>query len=239
MKLGTKLLMSSVGIVLLVLVVVLFMAITTSQESLKVSIGNDLQHMAEAAAREIDIIMEGDVVETRVLSQADVFETTEPGPMNEYLKEVVQAHPTYNDIRVVTRDAIVFASSIPGEMGKSFFVELREKGKGLFEEALRAKQGDVFFQDAHMHDGALEAMFYTPITDENNINVLYVLATSISFGYVDEMVAYLDDRTIGDKSTYLVNDPGEVIFTLDERAQIFKPLEDIAANPNLKKSIGR
>lgn len=235
MKLGTKLLVSSVGLVLLVLIVVLFMAVTASQRSLEVSIGSDLQHLAEAAAMQIDVFMERRAVEAEMLSQADVFETTNAESMNAYLKEIVEVSPDYNNLRVLDNDGIVFASSETGEMGKSVFIELGEAGRDLFERALRARQGDVFFRDAHMHEGEMEVMFYTPITDENNISVLYVLATSFIIEHIEKMIYHLDDQTVGDKSTYLVNDSGEVIFTSEEYRQALRPFEDIAVSPDLKK----
>jgi len=255
MKLNTKLTLNFVGIVTFAVAIVLIVAVYSSQQELKISIGRDLQHIAQAAARQIDTFMESEVITTRILSQADVFEAAAAAAaeeeedvtaINAYLHEIIEADPDYDSIFVFGDTGVVVASTRNEAIGQSINdlgggVLTRQK-VNLFEKALHAKQGDVFVQDAlrglHSKGGDhLTMEFFTPITDESNINVIYVLMTSINFDHVQAVVSSLDDQTIGDKWTYLVNDPGEILFSLDKTARVLTPLADIQAKPALLEAL--
>jgi len=248
MKLYTKLILNFVGVVLLVVTLVLFITVRSSQQALKISIGADLQHLAQSAARQIDTFIESGIITTRILSQTNMFEAAEIDrvALIAYLNEVVEADPNYDSIFVFDKTGKVVASTIKEKIGQ-FIHELGggiliSQKTNLFERALKAKQGDVFFQDAlqGLHskgDEHLTVQFYTPITDDSNINIIFVLVTFANFDHIQAIVSSLDAQTIGDKWTYLVNDPGEVLFSLDKTARILNPLAYIKAKPTLLNAL--
>jgi len=235
MTIGKLLIGGFTGIVIISISVVSFIAISSSHRALTKSIGGDLQHLAESTAHKIDIFMTERVDDLKVISQADVFETQDKEAISSYLAEVVKAHYGFNEISVVNMDDKIIASSIPESIGVSLSA-VEPKGMDFYMQAKQATQGDVFVQDAHFAALGKDVIvtFYAPITDEQNIKVIAVLMALVNFDLVKEVVTELDEMTIGRKAAYIVNDPGEVIFTLDPETRLFRPLADIQSHPDLK-----
>ncbi|MBT4769753.1 MAG: PAS domain S-box protein, partial [Rhodospirillaceae bacterium] len=105
--------------------------------------------------------------------------------------------------------------------------------EAIFNHALDGKQGDVFVSEATELDSGLGVAFLTPITDESNTIVIKILLTEVNLDVVRKIISDFDERIIGDKYVYLVDNDGRVIISDDPNVETFDPFPDLAVNPEL------
>jgi two-component system, LuxR family, sensor kinase FixL len=235
MKLHRQLLLTHLGIVSVVLVAVLALAVDRYQKTLEENIGMELAHLAEAAATDLEIVMQERVVDLRVLSQADVFEADDTQAMSDYLGEIVAVSHDYVALSVIDMSGGIIASSNPERIGEIYERSERES-LDLLGQARVAKQNEVFVGKVHIdeEEATLELHLLTPITDRDNRAVIRVLDGIVNLEGITRLIHALDDRTVGDKASYLVNAAGKVLVSKDSRATVLSPLQDIRINPHLQ-----
>lgn len=197
------------------------------------SLRHDLKEKSFLVGSSIDRYFSQREHDVRVLSQADVLEGDDIASIIQYLTEVIQETPYLDDIDIINPDGVVIASSgEQNEQGKHV-LELYPELKSLFSDSQRAKQGDIFISDILELDSGAGLAFLTPITDDSNTIVIKTLLVEINLDTVKKIVADFDDRVIGDKYVYLVDNDGRVIVTADPEVQLLDLFPDLFVQPDL------
>jgi len=230
-RLSTKLI--SFGVILTVFVVSLttWLAITASERALRESIERNIVNVAANTAGAIDEFLMERVVELKILAQSQVFQDQGDQQVQSYMLPVLIENPHLKQLILFKKSGGTVSVTESSQL-IDWIKNRDDDSRRLLMQAFSARQGDVFFRDAHIRGNQLVSYIFTPIVDQN-LNVTAVLASVVNLDYVKNKVSEMDRRTIGNKHAYLVNVRGEVLFSLDPLSQTFKPMPDSKAFPNL------
>ena len=233
--LSSKIILNNFLVLFLTLIVVIFISNNAFEKTLYNSIGAGLKNYADETAFAIDHYIYGCIEELKIISQADVFEKKKPKQISQYLNEILKESSSFILLLVVNEngDLISLATNkneesmnpIVQSLLKSFYL------KGLSF----AKQGEVFYEDHIRIIDKFYPYLLTPLTDDTNIIVEGALIGIINTTFIKQEVDRIDDRTIGDKAAYLVDDPGNVLYSREPGIKLFSSLLDIEAQPKLRK----
>jgi signal transduction histidine kinase len=171
--------------------------------------------------------------DARILSQADVLEGSDLDAIIQYLTEVIEETPYLDDIDVIDTDGVIIASSGEQNEQGEHIQTLYPSLETVFNEASVARQGQVFVSDVLDLDTGLGLAFLTPITDESNLIVIRILLVEVNLDIVASIVADFDDRVIGDKYVYLVDNDGNVLVSADPATSALSPFPDLAVQAGL------
>ncbi|MBL4790358.1 MAG: cache domain-containing protein, partial [Kordiimonadaceae bacterium] len=197
------------------------------------SLRNDLKEKSFLVGADIDRFFDQRLTDVLTLSQADVLEGDDTAAIIQYLTEIIEGTPYLDDIDVIQIDGTIIASSgEQNEKGKNI-LQLFPQLRHIFVDVLAGKQGDVFVSEILELDGGAGQAFLTPITDDANVNVVKVLLVEINLDTVKKIVAEFDERVIGDKYVYLVDNDGRVIVSADPATGLLTPFPDLKAQPDL------
>jgi len=239
MKIRTKLIFGFLSIILLIAVIG-YVSIERSREMLISDIKKELTEKSFLVADSINGFIDNRITSIRVFSQADIFEGDIQGEDSrkkiiKYLTEIVQEDKHIVDINVIDLTGKVIASS--GDHNKAGTVVTQHFSDvgSLFEQVKVARQGDVFVSELLEIDEGMGILFLTPITDDLNVEVEKILIIEMNIREITEMVSYFDERVIGNKFVYLVDNDGNVISTVDPMAKTLEPLPDLKVNHALLK----
>ncbi|MEA3490009.1 MAG: sensor histidine kinase [Candidatus Omnitrophota bacterium] len=234
MKLGTKLMASYTGIVLIAVAIVLVIVIDNSIKTYKERIGSDLQHVAEFIARDIDSYLRGIIADTKKYSHTREIESGDMGSIRPFLPRLLEDIPLYSSISVVDPDGGVAASTDPVLAGKNF-LDKEQISLGLFNNAKKDRRGYVIFRDVSAGERGrrLKALILTPVMDKDNRKAVFILAGTVRMDRLVETTYRIDPYTAGDKAIYPVREPGDVILTRDGEVTIFTPVTYLQINNRL------
>ena len=87
--------------------------------------------------------------------------------------------------------------------------------------------------DEHETKHLERAAFLTPITDSTNTIVVKTLLVEINLETVAKIVADFDERVIGEKYVYLVDNHGRVIVTAEPTVVVFSEYPALGVQPGL------
>lgn len=231
MRLGAKLRISYVGIILVSVSMVLFLIIENAQLDLKEKITKDFETVARIEAENIDLYMNSRLSQVRALAQDPVFLSGDPDSVTRYLARVIKSDPTYISLSLVSPSGKVYASTDPktaGDVWKGYTV--------LFENAKKSEPGEVLFEYGcgEGWQKPLESKILTPIAGKTNKDIVYVMAASVGLRKILKEEGR--PQVLGGKPAYLVNNQSTMVVTRDGEAQIFTPLVYIQENSELMKS---
>ena len=234
-RLSTKLV--SYGVVLTIFVVSLtsWLTITASEKALQQSIQYNIVNVAVNTARAIDEFMTERVVELKILAQSQVFQGVSDAQVQSYMLPVMIENPHLKQLILFKKNGD--AVSVTENHQLVDWINHRDDdSRRLLLQAFSARQGDVFFRDAHRFNNQLVAFIFTPIVD-SSLNVTAVLTSVVNLDYVKNKVSEMDRRTLGNKYAYLLNTRGEVLFSLDPRSETFKSIPDVSSYPDLLQEL--
>ena len=228
-------LLSSLICVIPVLVVSIY-SVSSSTDTLKEVLAQELQAKASLVGKEIDSYFDQRQRDLLVVSQADVLEGADSETKGQYLNEIVQANPEISDYIILDKNAEPEVSAKPNGYG-SQWANAPDSLKTLIGEVFKSgAQGDVFLTDAVKTLNGVSVFLATPITGDDNIVVVGALVGEVSLEKVNKLVADFDDSVIGDKSVFLLNDDGQVISTADDSHPLFTTFKDLVAYPEVLRS---
>jgi len=232
-RLTTKFVAMALLLFLAPQVALFFYSSNTASEMLIESLRNDLKEKSFLVGADIDRFFQQRLHDVLILSQADVLETTKIGAIIQYLTEVIEATPYLDDIDVIDINGTIIASS--GEQNEKGhnILQLFPSLRHPFVDLLISQQGDIFVSEILDLDGGPGLAFLTPITDDANIEVVNILLVEINLDTVKKIVADFDDRVIGDKYVYLVDNDGRVIVSADPDTSLLSPYPDLSVQPEL------
>ena len=210
-----------------------FYSTKTASDMLIESLGDDLKEKSFLVGADIDRFYSQREHDVRILSQADVLEGDDLNAIIKYLTEIIEETPYLDDIDVINSDGIIIASS--GEQNEKgmHVLELYPSLKSLFDDVRNAEQGEIIVSGLVELDSGPGLAFLTPITDDTNTVVIKILLVEINLDTVKKIVADFDDRVIGAKYVYLVNNDGRVIVSADPETDFLSPYPDLTVKPEL------
>lgn len=230
-RLATKLITFGVVLTIFVVSLTTWLAISASERALRQSIERNIVNVAVNTAGAIDEFMMERVVELKILAQSQVFQGVDDKQVQSYMLPVLIENPHLKQLILFKRDG--HSISVTENAQLIDWIQNRDDdSRRLLMQAFSARQGDVFFRDAHIRGNQLVSFIFTPIVDQN-LNVTAVFTSVVNLDYVKNKVSEMDRRTLGNKHAYLVNTRGEVLFSLDQRSESFKSLPDAKAFPDI------
>jgi len=223
--------------VLLPVSIVAVYSISKTKSSMLKMIGENLAIKTDLTGDYIDEYLSSLTRDARIISQADVLERFNRKEHIEYFQDVLDANEHIKNITFVKKNGIIFSRAKNKELiGKSIF-SVKPYLKPLFEQALHAKQGDVFYNNVENINGELKLELLTPVTDDTNTKILGVLIVKINMKPIEKKIAELNDDIIGDEYVYLLTDDGKVIITQDPEQKIFDVFNDLKVHKSVFDSI--
>ncbi|MBL4740671.1 MAG: cache domain-containing protein, partial [Sneathiella sp.] len=213
-----------------------FYSSNTASEMLVNSLKEDLKEKSFLVGADIDRFFNQRLHDVLILSQADVLESNEIDAMIQYLTEVIEATPYLDGLDVIDIKGNIIASSGEQNEQGSNVLQLYPSLRYIFVDLLAAKQGDIFVSEILKLDNGAGLAFLTPITDDTNTEVIKILLVEINLDTVKQIVAEFDDRVIGDKYVYLVDNDGNVIVSADPETTLLSPYPDLTVQPELLDS---
>ncbi|WP_019026875.1 ATP-binding protein [Colwellia piezophila] len=218
---------------LLPLIFLYYYSTNSATDMLINTLQSNLKEKAFLVGADIDRYFTQREHDVRVLSQADVLEGNDIESIIQYLTEVIQETPYLDDIDIINPQGIVIASSgAQNEKGKHV-LELYPELKSLFSDSQAAKQGDIFVSNILQLDNGPGLAFITPITDDSNEVVIKTLLVEINLDTIKKIVSDFDERVIGNKYVYLVDNDGRVIVTADPKVKLLDFFPDLFVEKNL------
>ena len=234
MKLGTKLSISYVGIVVIAVGLVLFLIIENAQREIREKIGTDLQYVSELAAKDIEDYVETRVVKLDAISQASAFRSGDVAAAEKSLRKIVQKDPGYTDIGFVDLEAKFIATS-----GVTDFVSKEEIG-GIIRDLKLLSGEEVFaLYGADVVTGKLNLFLFAPVEIRGGDDYVGVLVARLNLDYILREVGVDEQVVISGKRAYLVNGSGEIIVTQEGVAQVFTPLVYLQESSPLRTSYNK
>ncbi len=228
-----KLFFLSVLACLVPALVITFIMVYKVSKVLLTTIGTNLQDSAEMVGNSIDTYFDQRGDDAKVISQANVLESSDRMEQKGYFDDVIDANKSILDIMVVNREGVVFSTAGTQEAVDRPLNEIEPYLMPLFKKALNGKQGDIFFDKARLTGGKLSMSMLAPVTDDSNTKVISVLALEINMKPVDDLIDKFNNNVIGDEYVYLLNDDGEVIITGDKKQQLFAKFNDLRVNEHV------
>ncbi len=144
----TKLIaMGFLSCVIPVIIVTVFTIFKTT-DTMITTIGENLQDSAEMVGSNIDVFFDQRDNDAKVISQSNVLESNDSNEQKGYFDDILDANENITSIMVVDADGNVFSKTgSQAGVGKSFSA-VKSHLAPLFTDALKGRQGDVFFGKA-------------------------------------------------------------------------------------------
>lgn len=238
-RLTTKFVVMALLLFLAPQVFIFFYASNSASKMLIESLRDDLKEKSFLVGADIDRYFDQRQHDVLILSQADVLEGEDINAIIQYLTEIIDETPYLDDIDIINTKGIVVASSGEQNEKGQHILALYPSLKTIFSDILKAKQGQIYVSDILELDSGAGLAFLTPITDDSNINVIKVLLVEINLDTVKKIVAEFDDRVIGDKYVYLVDNDGRVIVSADPETKLLSFFPDLFVQPELLKNFSK
>lgn len=238
-RLTTKFVVMALLLFLAPQVFIFFYVSNSASEMLIESLRDDLKEKSFLVGADIDRYFDQRQHDVLILSQADVLEGEDINAIIQYLTEIIDETPYLDDIDIINTKGIVVASSGEQNEKGQHILALYPSLKTIFSDILKAKQGQIYVSDILELDSGAGLAFLTPITDDSNINVIKVLLVEINLDTVKKIVAEFDDRVIGDKYVYLVDNDGRVIVSADPETKLLSFFPDLFVQPELLKNFSK
>ena len=233
LSIRAKLVIWSLVGALVPLVITSSLAIASGGKTATSLIRTDLTGRAAQVGKSISLFLEQQLANLRTLTQADTFEGGDQDAIVRYLNEVAVENPEFSDFDCFDLQGVCLVSSGGQEETGQTFAGLYPEQAELFGQALLARQGNVYVSEAFVRDGTVYLNMLTPVTDESNINNIYILTAELNLATIDNLVADFTDSIIGDRFVYLLDKQGRVLSSQHPGLTMLDPLPDLAAFPDL------
>ncbi|MBW2006043.1 MAG: PAS domain-containing protein, partial [Deltaproteobacteria bacterium] len=173
-----------------------------------------LSDLARDCGRKISYYVSSRYQDIKLLSHSYVFKDNDTQQKQNYIEEALKSYPFYDVITVIDKNGIIMACTQKEYIGQS------RADRTWFKKTMQCRQDDVIPLDAYRAETAGWKMvigFNTPITDENNREIIGVLSTRVSMGHIIERIQALDERIVGDNNAYLLNKRGKILAGPNEK----------------------
>lgn len=235
MRLGQKMRISYVGIVLVAVSIVLFLIIENAQHELKEKIGRDLQTLAEMEVEGITQHIGVSIRRMKSLSNKYVFKSGDTVAMNEYLQAMGE---DFGTISVLDPNGIIKASSEQGSTGQD--INMMLPGVGAFiEDAKKSNTGKVLYRCRYVgrNKKHLIAFLLLPIAADKGNRTIVFLAGVVDLEVFMEGEGSGRRHIVSGEKAHAIKDPPTMIITQDGVAQVFAPLVYLQGNSPVRNMV--
>ncbi|MCD6266067.1 MAG: HAMP domain-containing protein [Deltaproteobacteria bacterium] len=173
-----------------------------------------LSDLARDCGRKISYYVNSRYQDIKLLSQSYVFKGNDTQQKQNYIEEALKSYPFFVVITILDKNGKIIACTQKEYIGQS------RADRTWFKKTIQSSQGDVIPLDAYRAETAGWKMvigFNTPITDENNREIIGVLSTRVRMDHIIGRIKALDERIVGDNNAYLLNKRGEILAGPNER----------------------
>lgn len=214
----------------------LLISIDQSSKAMVDIIAKRLQGESRLVARSIEGFITQRVLELQVISQADVLEQESANRIGRYLKEIRKEDKWITAFYVVSLSGRVIASTDENLHGGSFF-DLYPTAKELFNKSKEAEQDDVFISEATEFVDGAGLLMMTPITDDDNIDVIKVLVARVDFVGIVELLNLLDTQILGKNKASVIDANGAVIASAGDVYGAARVSQRVSVNPKVLEHV--
>ncbi|MFQ5952493.1 MAG: ATP-binding protein [Candidatus Omnitrophota bacterium] len=234
MKLGAKLRLSYVGVVVIAVSFVLVLIIYNANRELKEKIGEDLQYVANIEAENVNDYIKRKIYDIRILSQNSLFKGEDTAAMGKYLQQIRGEDIGLDRIFVIDPGDKIIASANPQYTGKPFTTEDKEL-MDFLRKAWQVKKGGVFFKYGYggKRKKELKGFIFTPVTGESDTDVISVMVAAVNMNDILKDTEYSEGHSFGGKTAYLVDNKATMIITQEGKSRVFTPIVYIQADSPL------
>lgn len=258
MKLKNRIAFSFISLFLILSIIIFSLVLTSTRNDLQKHIGLNLQENVTYTAEKIDNFMTSRVKEFTLITHNPYLLNSVTHETSDYLATITNVYPFYDALHIVDDNGYIIASSKisnvnrhlndtdSGQLGMNLaaskinpdFVIVSNyqknaaltvqltSGIGLHEFA--HSEGESNDDHHHDHHEAKDA------ADKSKNTLIGIINTET----IKQMVYRIDDKTIGNEYAYLVDDPGNILFTQDPTADLFTPHKDLGIESLQKKLEG-
>jgi PAS domain S-box-containing protein len=223
----------AVALVLIPLIVFSLLSFYQVSQSITDIIKSELQVKSSLLANDINHFMSERIIDIKVISQADVLENQDLAAKIQYLTEITVANKWINNINIIAKTgAIVAKSGMQYEKAELFWT-LYPIEKSLFISASKAQNGQVYVSKSMLLDTGPSVLLITPITDDDNIELIGMLSVEVNLENIAEIVSLFKKETIGGKYVYIVDNDGKVIISDDLTVKFQDRFPDLPTKSDL------
>ncbi|MEP7706744.1 cache domain-containing protein [Paraglaciecola sp. 25GB23A] len=223
----------AVALVLIPLIVFSLLSFYQVSQSITDIIKSELQLKSSLLANDINHFMSERIINTKVISQADVLENQDLAAKIQYLTDITSANKWINDINIIDiTGEIVASSGMQYEKGELFWT-LYPIEKSLFISASKEQKGQVYVSKAMLLDKGPGVLLITPITDDSNTKLIGVLCVEVSLDNISEIVSVFKKETIGGKYVYILDNDGRVMISDDLTVKFEDRFPDLQTKSDL------
>lgn len=186
--------LAAVALAVLPMLLIFFVSSQKASDELLNIASNGIRSKAIHISHSIENVYESHNVTIKNLSQSDVYETKNLVAISQYLAEVKHDNPHLTSIEIAdTTGTIVVDTTRRGDVGKNIST-LYPSLKDKVNNALNGEQGDIFVSDLITvgHD-VKGIVFITPITDDANVEVIYLLVIKTNMVAVNKIIEEFND----------------------------------------------
>jgi signal transduction histidine kinase/HAMP domain-containing protein len=211
---GKKLLFYFLVLALLPMVIGGAVSFFISRNQLQEKTKAHLSDLARDCGKKIDYYVSSRYQDIKLFSLAGVLKGDDTDAKQRFIEEAVQTYPFYTAISLLDVDGTIVACTREELIGQS------RADNPWFQKTIQTKGGEVIPLDAYRSEAAeweLVIGFNTPITGENEEDVIGILTTRVGMDHIVDRVRVLDERTLGANHAYLLNKRGEIIAGPNEK----------------------
>ncbi len=235
MLLKNKIALSFIGLILFFWLTTTGIMFYSMQKQFEINTGLHLQHNVENAAKKVDNFMLKVQLNFELLSKSPLFALADYVEITNYFEDIIDTYPHYKSIYYVDVKGKIIAASESHTINDNIFA-YAENIKSEFNKALAdpshayisplthlGGETNNSFQQRHF-----DFKFVSAVFDPRTAKVIGVLVSEVNVTELFDIVADIDQQTIGDEYAYLVDDPGNVLITTDPNTHLLSPHKDLA-----------
>ena len=240
MLLKNKIALSFIGLILFFWITTTAIMFYSMQKQFEINTGLHLQHNVENAAKKVDNFMLKMQLYFELLSKSPLFSLADHVEITNYFEDVIDTYPHYNAIYYIDTQGAIIAASESHTINDSIF-DYHQNIQAEFSKAIKDPSQAYISPLTHIdkdhvtshHSDSFnqrhfDFKFVSAVIDHRTDTVIGVLVGDINVSELFDIVANIDQQTIGDEYAYLVDDPGNVLITTDPKAHILGPHKDLA-----------
>jgi len=235
MLLKNKIALSFIGLILFFWLTTTGIMFYSMQKQFETKTGLHLQHNVENAAQKVDNFMLKVQLYFELLSKSPLLALADHIEITNYFEDVIDTYPHYKSIYYVDVEGKIIASSESHTINDSIF-SYAGNIKSEFTKSLTDPSHAYISPLTHL-DGEtnnsfqqrhFDFKFVSAVLDPRTTKVIGVLVSEVNVSELFDVVADIDQQTIGDEYAYLVDDPGNILITTDPGAELLSPHKDLA-----------
>ncbi|CAM3016290.1 hybrid sensor histidine kinase/response regulator [Moritella viscosa] len=235
MLLKNKIALSFIGLILFFGLTTTSIMFFSMQKQFEINAGLHLQHNVENAANKVDNFMLKVQLNFELLSKSPLFALADYVEISNHFDDIIDTYPHYKSIYYADVEGTIIAASESHTINDNIFsyaVNINnEFNKALADPShayispLTHLGGET---NNHFQQRHFDFKFVSAIFDPRTAEVIGVLISEVNVTELFDIVADIDQQTIGNEYAYLVDNLGNVLITTDPNTRLLSPHKDLA-----------